>query len=116
MTTRQASLPDGFSDRRLMLVTTVFARTWSDSEVSLGSRGVRATEAPAEQARSKPARHQGEDNLTLYPTCMTVSPCPVHFLSPSGSSQRPLSRRSLARKRGPPPPPNRPRGSCAPTR
>ena len=43
MTTRQASLPDGFSDMRLMLVTTVFARTWSDSEVSLGSRGVRAT-------------------------------------------------------------------------
>ncbi len=46
MTTRQASLPDGFSDRRLMLVTTVFARTWSDSEVSLGSRGVRATGGP----------------------------------------------------------------------
>src|SRR3954467_575871 len=78
MTTRQASLPEGFSDRRLMLVTTVFARTWSDSEVSLGSRGVRATEAPAEQARSKPARHQGEDNLTPYPTCMTVSLCQVN--------------------------------------
>ena len=39
MTTRQASLPDGFSEIRLMMVTTVFARTWSDSEVSFGSRG-----------------------------------------------------------------------------
>src|SRR6185437_4403787 len=43
ITTRQASLPAGRSVIRLMLVTTVFARTWSDSEVSLGSRGWRAT-------------------------------------------------------------------------
>jgi hypothetical protein len=32
-------LPVGRSEMRLMLVTTVFARTWSESEVSFGSRG-----------------------------------------------------------------------------
>src|SRR5262245_13153532 len=115
MTTRHASLPDGFSDRRLMLVTTVFARTWSDSEVSLGSRGVRATGTPAEQARSKPARHQGEDNVTLYPTCMTVSRCRAPLGSSSGSWQRLLfsSLQVLNRRLAPPLKSQRP--SSAPT-
>src|SRR6185369_15674604 len=98
MTTRHASLPDGFSDSRLMLVTTVFARTWSDSEVSLGSRGVRATGGP-EQARSKPARHQGEDNLTPIPTCMTVSLCHVPPDLSWVSSERSFLRPSPPLKR-----------------
>ena len=40
----------------------------------------------AQQARSKPAMHQGEDNLTPIPTCMTVSLCHVPPVSSSGSS------------------------------
>lgn len=41
MTTRHASLPTGRSVIRLMAVTTVLARTWSESEASLGSKGLR---------------------------------------------------------------------------
>src|ERR1043165_8496885 len=111
MTTRQASLPDGFSDSRLILVTTVFARTWSDSEVSLGSRGVRATGDPAEQARSKSAMHQGEDNLTPYPTCMTVSRCRAPLVSSLGSLQRPFFSPLQVQNRHPAPPLKSPRPS-----
>jgi hypothetical protein len=34
-------LPRGRSVMRLIAVTTVFARTWSESEASLGSEGLR---------------------------------------------------------------------------
>src|SRR5262249_43978574 len=41
------------------------------------TRGARHLGVRAKQARSNPAMHQGEDNLTPIPTCMTVSLCHI---------------------------------------
>src|SRR4051794_40223822 len=86
MTTRQASLPGGLSVILLMLVTTVFARTWSDSEVSRRG-GVLAKVLSKVRAGTAPRKEGGFfDTYTyMYDRGHMRSPCGTRTLYPNSS-------------------------------